>query len=353
MSLLEEDRCKLCGACKNSCPAGIKPNEMIRFYKLHDYVNLAKSMYDTNPFALTCGNICQAPCMNDCIFNKVNTPINIKKIQNICAHDFGKYLPKMNTSNKIKGKCAVVGAGISGLTTAWYLNKHNYIVDVFEKSDKVGGEINLIPSNRLKYSDFKYDCDMILRQQNINIFLNTIFDINLENNYDHIFYCCGCEPKRLHIINDELACTYVNYLSETEHNENIAIIGGGNVALDCTLVNKGNSTIFIRRNLWNMKIDKKDFEYLNNNKIRVISNFIPTHLLRESNNKFAICGNMDNNNIRISNFDKIIYAIGKEQIIPNTKKGIIIKSSNTVVETVGNTVKQLKEYFQKKALQIK
>lgn len=339
----EELKCKLCNKCENSCPAGIKPNKMIGYYKTHNYIALAKSMYDENPFALTCGSICHAPCINSCIFNKVNKPINIKEIQAICARDFYDWLPEIELSHNIKKeKCAVIGTGISGLTAAWYLAKNNYLVSLYEKSNSVGGEINLIPNTRLPKIDFETDLNLILKHPLIDLNLEIEFTEDLEKEFDYIFYCCGCKPKVLDIKNKELVITYDKYLLEEAKNENIAIIGGGNVALECALYNKGKSTVFIRRDYWDMRIKDESFNKLRQQKVNILSNFIPTHCLRETNNKLSLCGNMYNNNVKISNFDKIIFAIGKEQIVPKTKKGIIIQPSPTVVETIGNTKKQIK-----------
>lgn len=351
--LNESIKCISCGACEKSCPIGISAKKMLSLYRSNKDNELLDYLYTLNPFSQTCGYICPNEfCMN----NKCPKQINIRELHKIFSNDiYDLYKHKKQNKNI---NVAVVGGGVAGLTTVWYLVKNGYYVDLYEKDYILGGELQLIPEKRLPLNILKQDILNIITHDNITIHIRSTFTKNDESKYDEVIYCCGCKPKKLKIDFDNSYCDcltyYNNFLNkridfEQECGKNIAIIGGGKVAFDCVLYALSINlipTLIIRRNYWDMKLSDEQFKILRENKIRVISNFNLSKLEAFYTNEIDITGSINNNNYK-ETFHGCIIAIGKEPIKVNTDKGIIIQPSNTVVETVTNTVKQLENYFKK------
>lgn len=331
-SLIECNKCMGCNICKNHCPIQFSAKEMIRLYKEERYNDLHNYIYDNHPFPIICGFICPNHfCMEHC-----PRDIDIKGLRKHFALSFDwksdKYYPKNGK------KIAIIGGGVGGLTCAWYLYKEGYTIDLYEKDCQLGGELNLIPEERLPRNYLNNEIERLSKFID-NLYLDTEFNPEKAKDYDKVFYCIGSHPKTLMSLHG--AIDYSTYLSQPYKEENIAIIGGGNVALDCAISNKGHSTIFVRRNLWDMRIDKKDFQLLLDKKITVISNFTPI-----SSHQNVLRGLFHENHFE-EKFDKIVIAIGKEDNIIETipENGFVIKPSRSVVETISTTLEQLKNYI--------
>ena len=321
-------KCIGCNLCTKNCPLRFSMNTVIMLYKENRKEEMYKYIFDNHPFPLICSYICPDHfCMDYCP-NKVD----IKTWRKILL--FQKERLKENII-KYGKKIAIVGGGVSGLTAAWFLYRKGYRIDLYEKN-QLGGELNFIPEERLPNNVLNTEIEE-LKHYIDNLYLSE-FDISDIKNYDKVIYCIGMKPRKLDIDIDSSAIYYDKYLTNSSINKNIAIIGGGNVALDCAIHNQGHSTIFVRRNLYDMRINKKDFSTLINKQISVIDNFTP---LKIENN--SIIGNFYNNILKF-NFDEVIIAIGREPIILEnlSEKEIQIIPEKSAIETIAETLKQLK-----------
>ena len=330
-TLLECEKCIGCKACEKNCPIHFPAYNLINFYKKYNIDDVRSLIYNEHPFPIICGYICPNQfCMNNCPKH-----IDIKELHRYLAVSYDWKDNNIENNGK---KIAIVGGGVSGLTATWYLHKQGYTIDLYEKSDKLGGELNLIPEERLPKNKLNMEITRLSKCID-NLYLNDEINAEKAKDYDKVFYCIGSQPKTL--TNLHGAIDYKTYLSQPYKEENIAIIGGGNVALDCAIYNKGHSTIFVRRNLWDMRIEKKDFQLLLDKKITVISNFTPI-----SSHQNVLKG-MFHENYFEEKFDKIVMAIGKEDaLIENVcENGFIIKPSRSVVETISTTLEQLKKFL--------
>lgn len=333
--LKECKKCIQCGICENHCPIRFSAREMIKLYKEERYIDLHNYIYDNHPFPIICGYICPNHfCMNNC-----PKDIDIKSLRKKFAlsYDCGKkkYYPKNGK------KIAIVGGGVSGLTCAWYLYKEGYTIDLYEKSDRLGGELNLIPEERLPKD--KLDMEITRLSKYIdNLYLNIEYNPEKSKDYDKVIYCIGSEPRELYISTEDSTIPviyYDEYLANDSDKEDVAIIGGGNVALDCALHNKGHSTICVRRNYWDMRIDKKDFITIIDKNISVIDNFTPLEIKYNT-----LVGTYYGTKLPII-FDKVVIAIGREPISKEDLQSneITIPSQISAIETVGKTLDVLKK----------
>lgn len=322
-------KCLECHNCSKHCPLEFSMGHLIHLYREYNMKEACKYIFSNHPFPYICSYICPDHfCMEHCPTN-----VDIKWFRKFFLQD------KIRADEYIKrnGKhIAIVGGGVSGLTCAWYLYRKGYTIDLYEKN-KLGGELNLIPEDRLPKSVLSYEIED-LRQYIDNLILDE-FDRDCAKEYDKVIYCIGMKPKQLNIKTDNSIplLLYDEYLSGPSE-EDVGIIGGGNVALDCALHNKGHSTIFVRRNQWDMRINKKDFNIIIDKKISIIDNFTPLEI------KYGSLFGEYHENIVEFKFDKIITAIGREpkELQHLSTKEMQIIPDKSAIETIAKTIKELK-----------
>ena len=322
-------KCLECHNCSKHCPLEFSMGHLIHLYREYNTKEACKYIFNNHPFPYICSYICPDHfCMEHCPTN-----VDIKWFRKFFLQD------KIRADEYIErnGKhIAIVGGGVSGLTCAWYLYRKGYTIDLYEKN-KLGGELNLIPEDRLPKSVLSYEIED-LRQYIDNLILDE-FDRDCAKEYDKVIYCIGMKPKQLNIKTDNSIplLPYDEYLSGPSE-EDVGIIGGGNVALDCALHNKGHSTIFVRRNQWDMRINKKDFNIIIDKKISIVDNFTPLEI------KYGSLFGEYHKNIVEFKFDKIITAIGREpkELQHLSTKEMQIIPDKSAIETIAKTIKELK-----------
>ena len=342
---IETDKCLGCKnpQCELKCPLHLSAKHFIQLYKEQNYEEMITYLYMSNPFAEICGLVCPNKfCMMNCIRKKIDNPINIKGLQASLSHNF-KHLLGVYFKHNNK-RIAVIGGGVAGLTSAWYLSLQGYNIDIFEKDDKIGGELNLIPSFRLPQDVLNNELQLFLNNPNINVIYNT--EINdyesLLDSYEYVIVAVGKQfYNNLNIDGEEHLTNYDVFLSDMKLYDKVAVIGGGNVAVDCALSCKTENndvTMFVRRNFYDMKIDEEHLQKLFNKKINIVNNFIPTNVYKDE--KLHLEGKLfDKSYIGFNNYDVIVKAIGSQQMIKklNNDKIIYIPVSTTVVETIAKT----------------
>ncbi len=156
---------------------------------------------------------------------------------------------KIEKAKKVK-KVAIIGGGIGGMEAARVLALRGHQVDIYEKTDKLGGVFIYASAFDFKENDKKliewYKLQLS-ELKNVSIHLNTeIKDINALN-ADEIIVATGSKAKKLHIKGIENSLEAIDYLKGHEVGKNVAIIGGGltgcEIAYDLYL--KGHNPIII------------------------------------------------------------------------------------------------------------
>lgn len=156
---------------------------------------------------------------------------------------------KIEKAKKVK-KVAIIGGGIGGMEAARVLALRGHQVDIYEKTDKLGGVFIFASAFDFKENDKKliewYKLQLS-ELKNVSIHLNTeIKDINALN-ADEIIVATGSKAKKLHIKGIENSLEAIDYLKGHEVGKNVAIIGGGltgcEIAYDLYL--KGHNPIII------------------------------------------------------------------------------------------------------------
>ncbi len=369
---VELSRCLGCKAkpCYNACPAGVSPYEFIKYAKEGDFISAAKVILDKNPLAQTCGLICpDYYCQKACIRKKIDKSIEIPCLQALIMQKAG--LSKIDIP-KFNGKTiAVIGAGPAGIGAIYQLILNGYKVELFEKSDQVGGAMNLIPEARLPKNVVNAEISRIIDNDRVKIHLETnLEDIySLKDKYHNIIVAIGQNIHRnLGINGEDLSIQYDEYLSDTTKYKplKVGVVGGGEVAFDCvaSLVNNGceNVEMFVRRNISDMRISQKDFEYLENNKVKV--NYLAS-LQEITPNKGKLNLKIIKNSIDENNkakpivgseyvqndYDMIITALGsyykKEDLFDNIyMAGDMLGNNGTVVSALASGINVAKKMIE-------
>ena len=370
----ELNRCLGCTTkpCKQACPLKCDPQQFIQLAKEEKFKEAVEAIYKKNPLGKICGLVCpEKLCMKACLRTKIDSPIQINKIQ--------ATLIEKNPLKEItfpapfhSEKIAVIGAGPSGIATAFLLAKNGFKVTLFEKNEHVGGALSLIPFYRLSKETIFQEFNLLLKNAPITLKTNTYIKkpkTLIEQGFDAIFITTGEQKlKKLFIKGEKHTISYPTFLSNPQiwkQNKKIAIIGGGNVAFDCAILAKKtgveNVHIFVRRRHCDMRIDLKDHLELVENKITIHPLTSPVQIkkqkekfnlfLQKNTYKNSQLETIQNSLYTENDFDTIVCAVGTETTqVQNTDKifyvGDVKIGSSSVVEAIADAKQTVQEFIQ-------
>ena len=329
--------------CKNACPLQNDIPLFIKLLKEEKYKGAYEVLCDTTVLPSICGRICphSKQCQGSCTRGIKSQPVQIGKIESYIADMAIK--EKWNiqkTSNILEGKkVAVVGSGPSSLTCAAYLAKNGCKVTIFERYSELGGLLYYgIPEFRLDKRILKESIDKIL-ELGIDVVKNYSLDINkLEKEYDAIYLGIGANiSASMGIPGENLDGVYGgNELLENKNFPNfkgkrVAVIGGGNVAMDVsrTIKRLGADKVYViyRRSREQMPAEdlevkeaiNEEIEFLfQNNIVSIIGDkkvekieCIKTELVKKENDSRLSPVNIEGSNYTID-MDYVIMAVGSK-----------------------------------------
>ena len=258
--------------CKAVCPAHIPVQGYIKLASEGRYTEALELIKKENPFPAVCGRICNKVCEEACSRGIVDASVAIDDIKKFIAEkDLSaetRFVPKMlnQIGRPYEEKIAVIGAGPAGLSCAYYLAVKGYPVTVFEKEQMLGGMLTMgIPSFRLDRAVVNAEID-VLRE--LGVQFKTGVEVGKDVTLDQLraegfkaFYLGigASKGAGLGCPGEELGGVYtgidflrrVNQGDKPEVGSNVAVIGGGNVAIDvaraAVRLGAENVTIIYRR----------------------------------------------------------------------------------------------------------
>ena len=261
------DEAKRCLGCKNSpcvegCPVNVKIPEFIAKVAEEDFDEAYKIITSTNSLPAVCGRVCpqESQCEGLCVRGKKGDPVGVGRLERFVAdyhmqhgHDDHKSIAEAPETNG--HKVAIVGSGPAGLTCAGDLARRGYDVTLFEAFHKPGGVLVYgIPEFRLPKDIVAAEIKK-LEQLGVKVITNAVIgravsiDELFEDGFESVFIGSGAGlPQFLNIPGENLMGVYSaneyltrinlmkayldNYDTPLKKSRRVAVVGGGNVAMD-------------------------------------------------------------------------------------------------------------------------
>lgn len=236
--------------CGNTCPAGVDVSRYVSYVAEGKFDDAFFAHMENNPFPAVCARVCPAFCETKCERGKLDEPVSIREIKRIFAdYALEKGLGFDPPSKLKKERIAIVGAGPSGLSAAFYLTRLGYRPVLFEANEALGGMMRYgIPSYRLPKEILDAEIMRIVKS-GVEVKTGTRIDSIKElksQNFDAIFISVGAqESLRLDTEgeNSNLVVGGVEFLAKINRGEmidlkgkRVLVVGGGSTAMDASRV---------------------------------------------------------------------------------------------------------------------
>lgn len=327
----EAARCLLCidAPCSQGCPAGTDPGKFIRSIRFRNVKGAAETIRENNILGGTCARVCPYDrlCEEFCSRCGIDKPIQIGKLQRYAIEQeeaFNMQSLKAPAEKKA-GKVACVGAGPASLACASELAKAGYNVTIFEREAEAGGVLTygIVPT-RLPKKVVDHDIKMVKD-------LGVAFEFNKEvkeadlADFDAVFVGVGLWGAKIpDIKGKDLKNVYaaVDFLKQARTledkftpGENVIVVGGGDVAVDCAvsakLAGAKNVRIVYRRTIEEAPANMTEFEYALSLGIGITTEMAPAELVGTDKVEFAMFDGRDGVSGAKFKADAVVFAIGQ------------------------------------------
>ncbi len=261
-ALKEASRCLLCKKpkCIHGCPVEIDIPAFISYLRDSDFPGALKVLRKYNMLPAICGRVCpqENQCQGSCVLLRKGSPIAIGALERFAA-DYEIKTGTAETAEVEKSnghKVAVIGSGPAGLTAAADLARLGYVATIFEALHEPGGVLVYgIPEFRLPKKIIQREIEFV-KSLGVEIRLNWVIgrtqtvDELFHEGFRAVFVGVGAgTPKFMSIPGENLNNVYfasefltrVNlmkadqfpkYDTPVKKAKKVAVIGGGNVAMD-------------------------------------------------------------------------------------------------------------------------
>ena len=372
--------------CIENCATDQEIPEYLHQVAKGDFNAAYETILETNPMPGVTGSVCDHLCQQKCTRNNLDSTLLIREIKRF-AQENGSFEPLKPNSTNGK-KAAIVGAGPSGLSCAYFLALDGFEVNIYESKPFSGGMISdAIPVFRLTDESIQNDIDLV-KSVGVEIHYNSTVDKkmyeSLVANNDTIYLGAGAQNnKKLHIEGEELPNVMepLSFLSKVRRGEinelggQVAVIGGGNTAMDAARTSRrlgADVTIVYRRTMKEMPADMEEIVAALDEGIQLLELTSPEKISRNDIGSATLtCSKMELGHVDDSgrakpvkldgsdfdlDFDSIIPSIGQDiafdflswddlSINPETNEtkipnvfagGDVVRGASSVINAVGD-----------------
>jgi len=336
--------------CVTTCPGNVDIQSYLRHARSGNFDTALRVIKDSNPFPIVCGRVCPHPCEAECRRNLVDSPVAINNVKRFIADwDMAQEQPWSPQKEAATGKqIAIVGAGPSGLTAAYYSAIKGHDVTVFERHDHAGGMMRYgIPEYRLPKATLDKEIDII---KNLGVKIMTgkalgthlrLEDLNKD--FDAVYLAIGSwRATPLGIQGENLKGVWlgIHYLEQVTNHTDIhlgdvvVVIGGGNTAIDCarTAIRAGAKSVKLiyRRTQEEMPAEAFEVEEALEEGVEMHFLMAPSKITAEGDKKMLHCIKMKLGDVDRSGRRRPVPIEGSDTVIEaDTIIGAIGQSTNT------------------------
>jgi glutamate synthase (NADPH/NADH) small chain len=318
-AVMEAERCLGCKnkVCVDGCPVFVDIPEFIELVREEKFLEAAKKIRETNVLPAICGRVCpqEDQCEIECVLGKKSEPVAIGRLERFVAdYEFAHGGARPPEPAPPTGKkVAVVGSGPAGLTVAGDLAQLGHSVTIFEALHKPGGVLTYgIPEFRLPKSIVEKDIDYV-RKLGVKIETDAVIgrirtiDELLDGEFDAVFIGTGAGlPYFMNIPGENLNAVYSanefltrsnlmkayrfpEYDTPIKAGRRVAVVGGGNVAMDAARTAKrlGAEKVYnvYRRSRKEMPARNEEIENAVEEGIELVLLTNPVRILGEENGR--------------------------------------------------------------------
>ena len=251
------------GPCGLNCPAHTDVQGYVKQIALGNDTEAVKIIKEKIPLPASIGRVCPHPCEDKCRRALVEQPLSIAFLKAFAAdNDMKSENPfKPEVAAATGKKVAIVGGGPAGLTAAYQLAVKGHAVTVMDMMPEMGGMLRYgIPEYRLPKAVLAAEVAAIAAlgvemKNNVKVGTDVTLD-DLRNNYDAVLVAVGawkstgigCEGDKLEgVLGGIDMLREVNLGARPDLGKNVAVVGGGNVAMDAcrTAVRLGAENVYV------------------------------------------------------------------------------------------------------------
>jgi NADPH-dependent glutamate synthase beta subunit-like oxidoreductase/CO/xanthine dehydrogenase FAD-binding subunit len=249
--------------CSSNCPADTNIPSCLSRVRNGNLMEAARILLDFNPIPAITGRVCPTFCEPECYRSEFDEPVAIRCIERSLGDYILEKMTELFTPPEAESRrsIAIIGSGPTGLAAAYYLRRSGHLVTVFERMPEAGGMLLYsIPPYRLPKDVVRKQIQALEGMGiKFEVGVNVGKDVSvaeLMGRFDAVFLAGGAWKERpLGIKGERVALSGLEFLkrintgSRDMPGRKVAVIGGGNVAMDVarTLLRLGAEPVVIYR----------------------------------------------------------------------------------------------------------